>query len=279
VRASRRNLPVVVFSDVDGVLSEPWAPTSAAAANVLEPLARAHVALILCSCKTRAELEVIQQELGIRHPFVCEGGGAVLIPREYFDFAVPHSREHAGYDAVEFGRPYVEVAEKVHRTAELLGIDIVGFRDMSVEEVARDCKIPLLRARLAKLREYQEPFRVLDPDAGARRRLVKALSGARLRCTSDGRYDYAGAAIGNSLGAQVLRECYRRAHGRILTIGLADAMGDDDLLRLVDFPIIVHDDPAARGAVDLLGWAEAIVATVQDLSDASIPPELQARTG
>ena len=137
---------------------------------------------MLCSSRTRAEIEAIQQELEIAHPFVCESGGAVFIPRGYFGFAVPGARDLAGYEAVEFGRPYAEVVQKLHRTAERLAIEIVGFSDMSVEEVARDCHLSLLQARLAKLREYGERFRILDSNELARNRLVRALKANRLRC-------------------------------------------------------------------------------------------------
>lgn len=253
----------MVFSDVDGVLTAPQMPTSATA-TTLAPIVRARVPIVLCSSKTRAELEALQQELGIREPFICENGGAVFVPKEYFGFEIPDSREVAGYDAIEFGRPYADVVNELHRAADRLHLRIVGFSDMTVEEVARDCGIPLLRARLAKLREYEEPFRFLDPDPSARRRLVKALNGANLRSVNRGRYEYAGAMVDTTIGVTALCSLYRRAFGRITTIGLVDGYADDDLLRLMDHQIIVQDDRDAPGAVDMLDWAEAIVETVTE---------------
>jgi mannosyl-3-phosphoglycerate phosphatase len=276
VRAGKPRLPLVVFSDVDGVLTVPQTLAPAAAAT-LAPLVRAHVPIVLCSGKTRAELEVLQQELGICQPFVCEGGGAVFIPDGYFDFDVPGSRDVAGYRAIEFGRPYMDVVEQLHRTADRLGIAIVGFNDMTVEEVARDCGIPLLRARLAKLREYQEPFRLLDGSAKARHRLLKGLAAANLRCVNRGRYDHAGAMVDATLGVSALCSLYRRAYGPIVTVGLADAFADDNLLRLVDHRIIVYDDGDTSGAVDILGWAEAIVETVTNLGAVSLDRALASR--
>jgi mannosyl-3-phosphoglycerate phosphatase len=269
VRAEKPSLPLVVFSDVDGVLTVPQASASIAA-TALAPLVRAHVPIVLCSSKTRSELEVIQRELGIRDPFVCEGGGAVFIPGDYFEFDVPEGLDIAGYRAIEFGMPYREVVKQLRRAAERLRIDLVGFDDLTVEEVARDCNIPLLSARLAKLREYEEPFRIVDPDPSVRRRLIKGLHAVNLRCVNRGRYDHAGAMmVDATLGVSVLCRLYRRAYGPIVTIGLADAFADDTLLRLVDHPIIVQDDPDVRGAVDLVGWAEAIAEIAQDLGAVS----------
>ncbi len=254
----------LIFSEVDGVLRDPSVGSLATAANVLEELSREHVPLILCSSKTRAELEQIQQELRIRHPFVCENGGAAFIPPAYFDFAVPRAREIAGYQAVEFGRPYSDVVHTLHRTAEQLRVEIEGFSDMSVEDVARECSVTLLRARLAKLREYDEPFRILDPSPRARSRLLKALTGARLRCTTVEGYERAGAPVDKRMAMKLLWTLYKRTNGSPLTVGLANPSGEDNLLQLVDHSIVMRDDDAPHG-VDVVKWAETIVDAVHEV--------------
>jgi mannosyl-3-phosphoglycerate phosphatase len=258
-------LPIVVFSDVDGVLRHPHEHSCTEAARALERLWREDVPLALCSSHTRAEVEWIQQELGIRHPFVCESGGAAFIPPGYFEFAVPGARDLAGYQAVEFGRPYAEVARTLHRTAERLRIEIVGFGDMSVEEVARECRVPLLQARLSKLREYGERFRVLDPAEATRGRLVRALNAARLRCISGEQYGQVGAQVDNSIGVRVLLDLYARDRGPVLSVGLVDELAGDKALQLVNHRVMVPDaNPATRG-VDMVSWAEAIVDSVESV--------------
>jgi mannosyl-3-phosphoglycerate phosphatase len=258
-------LPIVVFSDVDGVRCDPYPDSFTSAANTLRHLEPDEVPLVLCSSKTRAEIEGIQQELGIRHPFVCESGGAAFIPAGYFDFEVPHAHDRAGYQAVEFGWPYAEVVQTLGRTAERLRIEIVGFNDMSVEEVARECHIGLLQARLAKLREYGERFRVLDPSETRRSRLFKALKAARLRSVSGERYDHVGAAVENGAGVNLLCSLYQRAYGGVLTVGLAGPMTDDVVLRLVNRRVVAFENDQAKGGVDCVGWAEAIVDIVEAL--------------
>src|SRR5688572_5957766 len=126
---------LVLFSHVDGVLSE---PASTPVVNAVSLLARARVPLVLCSGRTRAEIEHVTLALGIRHPFICEGGGALFVPRGYFPFATDNAREIAGYDVVEFGRTYRDVVDTLHRTAGRAGVQVRGFDDMSVEEVAED---------------------------------------------------------------------------------------------------------------------------------------------
>lgn len=271
--------PIVVLSDVDGVVAASAAPAFAAAARVLKHLAREDVALVFCSSRTRAELEHIRQELGGDHPFIAERGSAVFIPNESFGFDVPDARDIAGYRAVEFGRPYGDIVQTLRSTARRLRIKVRGFDDMSVEEVAREGQLSLLQARLAKLREYGELFRVVDGSSATRNRLFKGLHGAHLRCVGAGRYDHVGAAVDMNLGVNMLCTLYRRAYGPLLTVGLADAMSEVAFLQLVDYPVFVQSRetnttppilkrmPRVRvtPAVDVGEWADAILDIVQGL--------------
>jgi mannosyl-3-phosphoglycerate phosphatase len=266
-------LPVVVYSDdipLDGARS------SAMVAYALELITSAHIPLILCSGKTRAEIELLQQELGIRHPFISENGGAVFVPRGYFGIDVPNATDVAGYEAVTFGRPYAEVVGVLRRTADRQRVDLIGFNDMSVEEVANDCDLSLMQARLAKLREYEEPFRMLADDPGARNRLVRALRREGLGCTGGMPYDRVGAPVDGGVGVQLLIQLFRRAFGSLFSVGLGCGMSAVPLLRRMDVPLIIdRDDPSEAWSVLVKvptaritsrtgtdGWADAIIETV-----------------
>jgi mannosyl-3-phosphoglycerate phosphatase len=273
-------LPIVVFSDLDGTLLDDRTYSHAEASDALERLSRERIPLVFCTSKTRAEVEWIQQDLGIHHPFICENGGGVFVPAGYFPFDVPGSRAVAGYRVVEFGRPYEEVVEILRRAAAATRVRVVGFHDMSVEKVASECHLPVMLARLAKLREYAEPFRVIDSGLTARSRLIEALRGAHMACTEGGRFDHVGAAVDKGVGVNLLRSLYRQAVGPVVAIGLGDAPNDLPLLQQVDLPYIVRREgsdasqylfgrvPNARvtQAAGTAGWAEAVLKAVDDLS-------------
>ena len=268
-----------MFSEVDGVFDHASPRSLDSAARRLTWLTRNHVPLVLCSSKTRPELEHISQRLGFNHPFICESGSAVFIPKGYLGFALRDAREVAGYKAVEFGRSCMEVVDILRSTAERQQIRIRGFNDMSVEEVARERGLSLLDARLAKLREYGEVFRVLDSDPAARPRLFKALHSERILCTpTGGLYDHAGAAVDHRLGVGLLCGLYRRACGDVASVGFAQSKHEGNLLQLVDVPVVVkaRDVPVAprvreeslsAPVVDIDGveaWVDAIVELVQE---------------
>jgi mannosyl-3-phosphoglycerate phosphatase family protein len=262
---------IVVFCDVDGLLLDPHTQAFAEAGRILEPLVRDHTPFVLCSGKTRAELEVLHQALGLSQPFICEHGGAAMIPSDYFDFDLPYSLPAAGYRMISCGRPYSAVVDTLHRTAERVDVEIAGFSDMSVEEVARDFRVPLLQARLAKLREYEEPFRVVDDRASSRDRLFRALRSAGLRCITGRRYHYAGAPVDRRFGIKLLRNAYQRAYGAVVAVGFADASTNDELLSLVDYPVTVHDGEGEKSGATMRDWATAIVEIVDELRRSSGP--------
>lgn len=262
---------VVLFADVDHSFFKVAAEPHSEAVHRL--IHSEGISLVLCSSMTRGELEMCQQELEIRHPFVCESGAAVFVPRDYFPFEIPSDRELAGYRAIEFGRRYVEVLEMLHRASARAHVGVVGFSDLSVEQVATDCGLSLSQARLSKLREYDEPIRPID--AVSRDRLCRALSSARLAFTYRRVYEHVGAAVDKGKCVGLLTALYRRAFGSVLTIGVGEAAHSAALLRRVKFPFVVErtrGDESARllPAVPRLhlesgstGWLDAIAAGAQ----------------
>jgi mannosyl-3-phosphoglycerate phosphatase len=240
--AMRSPSSVVVFSDVDGILFDRRTRSFRDAAAASDLLNRCQIPLILCSGRTRAELERVQQQLGIRHPFICEHGAAVFIPRGYFAYDVKSARNVAGYQAVEFGSPYSQVVDTLHRVARWLRIDVIGFSDMSIGDVATARGLPLIEARLAKLREYGEPFHVLGSDGRARQRLFKALRAESFGCASYEQYDHVGARVDIDVGARFLCALYRGMLGHMTSVAFGVTSGDAPLLRSVDVPFVVRND-------------------------------------
>ncbi|MQA29184.1 MAG: hypothetical protein GEU82_05000 [Luteitalea sp.] len=196
--------------------------------------------------ETRAELELIQQDLHVQHPFISENGGGVFLPSAYFPVVPSGARRVAGYDVLEFGKPYHLLTRALHEVANKAGIAVLGFSDMSVPEVADDCQLSLAQARLAKLREYDEPFRLVEPKPPVQSRLFTAFRRVGLRCFTHGRYHYLTSVTDKTESIRTLTSLYRQTSERVLTIGLAGDSSDIGLLQAFDIPLVVQN-----GAVDV----------------------------
>jgi predicted mannosyl-3-phosphoglycerate phosphatase (HAD superfamily) len=260
--------PILVFFDVDRVLTYSTRWGAEAVKPLVRRLEHAQAPFVICSSRTRAEIDQIQLALGIRHPFVCECGSAAFIPTDYFPFHIPGTRSVAGYQAIEFGRPYAEVVRLLHQAASCERIEVMGFNDLSVEDVARECDLPLLQARLAKLREYGERFRVLSGNAAARPRLIRALQALRLRWTAGEPYDHVSAAADPSAPIRLLRALYKQAFGAVLAIGAGDVGSDHYLPHFFNRRLEPPNQVQRDG--DVVKWMEAIVEAVEGLRRRSL---------
>jgi len=68
----------IIFTDLDGTLLHPQTYSFDAAMPALKLIKEKDIPLILCSSKTRAEIEVYRKKLDNQHPFVSENGGGIF---------------------------------------------------------------------------------------------------------------------------------------------------------------------------------------------------------
>ncbi|HOC17266.1 MAG TPA: hypothetical protein PKK95_03305 [Vicinamibacterales bacterium] len=229
---------VVVFSRLDPAVLDDSAHARVTLREGLGRLSARGIPVVVASRATRAEVELLRDELGLTDPFIAENGAAVFVPCGYFPFPLPASGTRSGYHTFERSIAHDAVVRALRRAANQARVSVVGFSDMSISEVARETGLTLLQARLAKLREYDEPFRVLDSDAAARARLFKTLRGAGLQVWSEGRFDHAVGSADMGACVGLLRGLYARGRP-VLTVGVGAADADLDLLKRVDVPVLV----------------------------------------
>lgn len=259
---------IVVFADPDTVRNHS-APS--ATRDMLNALADHGVVVVLWGNESRAELELIQQELSVRHPFISENGGGLFLPCGYFARLPYDTRATAGYDVIDFGRPYHHVADVLHEVADRLGVQVTSFRELSINQVADQFHLSLPQALRAKLREYDEPFRIARADPAVQSRLFTALRRAGLRCFAHGHYYHATSVADKAESIRTLTALYRQTWTEVVTVGLASDPVETGLLQAVDIPIVIRSKsidvprllskvPTARfvDSTDCCGWSEFI---------------------
>jgi len=261
---------IIVFTDPDTLRDERTSSLAATRA-ALNGLADRGVAVVFWGNETRAEMELIQDDLYVRHPFVSENGGGLFLPAGYLPETPAGARSVAGYDVLEFGKPYHLVTAALHDRANKLGIHVIGFSGMSVQDVANDCRLSLAQARLATLREYDEPFRIVDANPAVQSRLFQALRRAGWRCFTHEGYHHVTGVTDKTESVRTLTSLYRRAFQEVVTVGLARDPDEMCLLQAVDIPVVIQSDsvdaarllrkvPTARftDARSPRGWGDAI---------------------
>ena len=228
---------IVVFTDLDGTLLDESYDYQKAK-PFIDQLLVLDVPIVFCSSKTRAEIEFYRKELGIGDPFISENGSAIFIPRGYFQFDYSFTRQTEKYNVIELGTDYSVVREKLDKVNKSVGAKIVGFGDMTVEEIAEDSGLPLRLARLAKRRQFDEPFRIIE---GNEREILGSLVAEGLRYTRGGRYIHIIGDSDKGKATGILKDLYSRGFGELLTFGLGDSPNDFSMFEVVDVPILVGE--------------------------------------
>lgn len=244
---------LIVFSDLDGTLLDGRDHSFDPARPALRLLAEHGIPLVLCSSKTRAEIAFHRERLGNRDPFVVENGGAVHVPKGYFGFGFNHDRVTADCLVIELGAPYETLVRALGELMRRTGVPLRGFSDMTVDEVAAHCALPLDLAAQAKQREHDEPFLILRPEAAG-----DVMAAAELPVTQGDRF-YHLSASDKGRAVSVLIDLFERACPGAVSVGLGDTLNDQPLLAAVDIPILVQLSEGgydSRVAVPGLRYAE-----------------------
>jgi mannosyl-3-phosphoglycerate phosphatase len=222
----------LVATDLDGTLLDRETYGFADARPALDALRRAGVPLVLCSSKTRAEMEGLAAAIGVSGPLVVENGGAIVAP----DGAL-----------LVLGVARDRLLEQLPAVAREAGVRVRPFAEMSVAEVASLTGLPEEEAVLAMRREYDEPFVVEAPPGGDPEvavRLDRAARARGLRVTHGGRFRH---LTGPTDKGEALRAITGAARRDGDVVGLGDAANDLPLLLAATRPVVM---PRPDGTVD-----------------------------
>jgi len=262
--------PGIVFTDLDGTLLDHddygWEPARPA----VEALSRAGVPLVLCSSKTRAEMLAVQKDLGVAGPFIPENGGAVLLTGAG-PWAAEFPSKLKGLPARLFGAPYAELRSGFVELRRRFGPGMTGFGDVDDRQVAEWTGLPLAQARLARERDFDEPF-LWEPEPEGRR--VDAarswLAGRGLNLTRGGRFWHVTGMCDKGKAVRWLLLAAGRLWGAVpRSLALGDSENDLPMLQVVGEGVLVERPGGGHlptrpralhtvGGVGPVGWARAV---------------------
>lgn len=272
---------IIIFTDLDGTLLDE-SYTFAAAEEALREVMEQDLPLVICSSKTRKEIEHYRDKLGNSHPFISENGGGIFIPQFYFpDETVlegfsPISEN--SYRVIRLGTPYHELRMVVGELRDQ-GFPITGFGDLSADGLVELTGLPPEEALLCKERDFDEPF-LFHGDEEKKQALLRAIRD-RGFATTQGVYYHLLGNNDKGKAVKILCEIFRARYGSITTIALGDSPNDLPMLKSVDFPVAVqrsdgrhHPSLALPNLIKATGsgphgWNSAVLNLLAHLREAS----------
>ncbi len=148
----------VLVSDLDGSLLDHHNYSFAPAVPLLEQLASANIDVVLCTSKTRAEVEVLRQALNNHSPFIVENGAAVYVPKQTFVTAPEGAVSAGNYWCRRFCPERATWLALVEEMKQHFDMEFTHFAEMTAEQVAAATGLSVEESVLAQQREFGEPL-------------------------------------------------------------------------------------------------------------------------
>jgi mannosyl-3-phosphoglycerate phosphatase len=245
----------VIFTDLDGTLLDYTTYSFEKALPALALIRQKSVPLVICSSKTRKEIEYYREKLDNHDPFISENGGGIYIPKGYFSFPARSRklkiRNRGDYHVIRLGAEYSDL-RKVIEKLKKEGFKMKGFGDMAAEELSEVANMTIYEAEMAEDREFDEPF-IFEGNEAETRRLFERIRSEGFNVT-EGRFFHILGESDKGKAVAILTEFYKRKFGKITTIALGDSPNDIPMLENVDRPIIVRKrDGAYDSRIDVPG--------------------------
>jgi mannosyl-3-phosphoglycerate phosphatase len=290
----KQNGKTIIYTDLDGTFLDENSYSFRESLPALRVAQERGVSVIFCSSKTRSEIEHLRKAAEVNDPFIVENGGAVYVPKGYFPFTIDDSMSRGGYDVVEFGESYLRLVDLFRLLrAGSPSFDIVGFSDLTVKELALECRMTLDEAERAKVREYTEPFRFSDITPEKIDIFLDRIRQSGRRFLAGGRYYHLLGTHNKGQAIEILTRLYRRAYGKVTTIGVGDGPNDGPMLARVALPIIVKRPSGAHcpelvsqfpqawltEGVGPTGWAEIVMRLACEMESERLTPTRSLRPG
>lgn len=235
------NAKLLIFTDLDGTLLDHHTYSADEALSSLRLLRKKDIPLILCSSKTRAEIELYRKKLKNTHPFISENGGAIFVPRKYFRKKLEGFTDRLGYWVKELGASYLLIRKELIEVTSKFGQPVYGFADMTPKEISSLCGINYREAELAKWREYDEPFNFLKSvDQDTLKKIKAEFAEKGLNLVTGGKLFHLTGQNDKGQAVKILTDLYRQVFKtKCKTVGLGDSMIDLPMLKVCDLPILV----------------------------------------
>jgi mannosyl-3-phosphoglycerate phosphatase len=264
----------IIFTDLDGTFLDHHNYSFEESSKAIDHILSQKIPLIFTTSKTRVEVEKLHKEIGINEPFIIENGAALFIPKNYQGLDLECLDDfNEEYKVMVLGKTYQQILNFYNEyKAEF---SMVGFSDMNEFEVAKLTGLSVDQSKLAKQRDFTEPFIFQDGDESKLQKLQNLALTYKIKVTKGGRfYHLIGEKQDKGIAVDRTIKLFETLYGqKFYSIALGDGPNDIVMLKVVDLPIVIQNHLGEYLSLDLpnlqkssfqggRGWNEMILKNV-----------------
>ncbi len=229
----------IIFTDLDGTFLNHHNYSFEEAQEALAIIKKKKIPLIFTTSKTKIEVELLQQKVGIVEPFIVENGAGLFIPKNYQNLELDFLKDFEEYKVLIFGKTYEQILNFYNQYKDEFGM--LGFSDMDEDEIAKVTGLEIQNAKFAKQREFTEPF--ILKDMTKLEKLKNLASTYKIKITQGGRFFHLiGEKQDKGIAVKKTIELFEKLYDeKIHSLALGDGENDIKMLEVVDTPIVIKD--------------------------------------
>jgi len=267
---------LMVVTDLDGSLLDHYTYAWAPAVPMLEMLRTRDVPVVLCSSKTRAEIQALRHQMGVDDPYIVENGAAVYLPRSRWPEPPDGAQDREDDWCVAFGQGREHWQSLLRDLPDDLRLAFRRFSAMSPGQIADLTGLALEDAERAARREYGEPLDWRGSDE-QKQRLIEALADAGAQVLEGGRFLHVAGHWNKGRALNWLADHINASAGRPTTVALGDSHNDVAMLEAADYAVVVrspvHPAPTLSRSERVIltqqtgprGWVEGLRAVLESM--------------
>lgn len=238
----------IIFTDLDGTLLDKDYSFKKAEEG-LKLLKEKNIPLIICTSKTRAEIEKYRKKIKNKHPFISENGGAIFIPKDYFKFSFKYTKKTKDYYIIELGERYKKLREELKKIESKTRTKIISFGEMSLKNISYETNLPKEEVKLARKREYDEAFRIIGK---GKDKILREIKKRNLNYLKGGNYFHIIGENDKGKAMNILKNIYEKENKKkIKTLAIGDSYNDKEMLKNADESFLVQKNDEKWEKIDL----------------------------
>jgi mannosyl-3-phosphoglycerate phosphatase len=263
---------IIIFTDLDGTLLDHRTYSYSKAEEALKLIRERKAPLILCSSKTRNEIQVYRKKLSNNDPFISENGGAIFIPENYQGLKCKFDKIENDHLVIEIGSEYKVLADVFEKIKSKTGINIKSITEFTIDEVIQLTGLNREEARLAVTREYSLPF-IINAGEKEIESVKDEISSSGFNYTEGARFIHLMGANDKGKAIKILVDIFKMNHPekKIVSVGIGDSLNDLPMLEVADRAFLVKKvsgnyeerikvkDLVYADGIGPVGWNKAIL--------------------